>query len=135
MKASIITASVFSASVLALGSSVAPAAADVVERQVTETETTTVSGTVSEISPSSRIVIQSSSGAPKTYTINKSTTFVDEEGNTVTYDQVQGRPVRIYVHETTREEPVVVERVVVSKPAAPRVLQRSETRVETTEED
>lgn len=128
-------ASIIAASMVALGLSVAPARADVVERQITETETTTVTGTVSEITPSSRIVIQSQSGGPKTYTINKSTTFVDEEGNTVTYDQLQGRPVRIYVHETTREEPVVVERVVVSKPVAPRVLQRSETRVETTEED
>ncbi len=128
-------ASIIAASIVALELSVAPARADVVERQITETETTTVTGTVSEITPSSRIVIQSQSGGPKTYTINKSTTFVDEEGNTVTYDQLQGRPVRIYVHETTREEPVVVERVVVSKPVAPRVLQRSETRVETTEED
>ena len=120
---------------------------EVVSRQVTETST--ISGTVSEVMPSSRIVVTSSSGAPTTYTIDKRTVFVDESGNVVSYEQVRGQPVKIYVSES-KEQPVVVERVVLSKPAtttrvieqrtapaAPQVMKRTETRTETTthEED
>jgi hypothetical protein len=106
------------------------------------TETRTVSGTVSDLTPSSRIVVTSSTGAPTTYTLDKRTVFVDESGNVVSYDQVRGQPVKIYVSEN-KEQPVVVERVVVAKPAtrviqtqpAPQVMQRTETRTETTTHD
>lgn len=121
-------------------------AEEVVSHQVTETST--ITGTVSEVQPSSRIVVTSQSGAPTSYTIDKRTVFVDEAGNVVSYDQVRGQPVKIYVSES-KEQPVVVERVVLSKPAsttrvieqrtvpAPQVMKRSETRTETTthEED
>jgi hypothetical protein len=124
-----------------------PALADeTISRQVTETST--ISGTVSDVTPSSRIVVTSSSGAPTTYTLDKRTVFVDETGNVVSYEQVRGQPVKIYVSES-KEQPVVVERVVLSKPAAttrvieqrtvpaPQVMKRTETRSETTthEED
>jgi len=123
-------------SILALGLGVATANAEVVQREVTETRT--VTGTVSEISPSKQIVVRSTSGSPTTYTIDKKTTFVDEQGNVVSYEQVRGQPVRIYVSESTPAQPVVVERVVVSKPVEqPRVMKHTETRVETrtTEDD
>jgi hypothetical protein len=111
------------------------------------TETSTVTGTVSDVTPSSRIVV-TSNGAPTTYTIDKKTVFVDESGNVVSYDQVRGQPVKVYVSEN-KEQPVVVERVVVTKPVtrvieqpapvvqqpAPQVMQRTETRTETKTED
>jgi hypothetical protein len=117
----------------------ASAGADVVSREVTETST--ITGTVSEVTPSSRLVVTTTSGAPATYTIDKKTVFVDEAGNVVSYEQVRGQPVRIFVSES-KEQPVVVERVVVSKPVtrvieqkpAPQVIERTETRTETTEE-
>lgn len=113
------------------------ARADDVTTRVTETRT--ISGTVSDVTPSSRIVVTSSTGAPTTYTLDQKTVFVDEAGNVVSYDQVRGQPVKIYVSEN-KEQPVVVERVVVAKPAtrviqtqpAPQVMQRTETRTETT---
>ena len=58
----------------------------------------------------------------------------------VSYEQVRGQPVKVYVSES-KEQPVVVERVVVSKPTttrviethpAPQAVQRTETRTETT---
>ena len=110
---------------------------EVTSREVTETKT--ISGTVSDLTPSSRIVVTSTTGAPTTYTLDQRTVFVDEAGNVVSTDQVRGQPVKIYVSEN-KEQPVVVERVVVAKPAtrviqtqpAPQVMKRTETRTETT---
>jgi hypothetical protein len=138
-------ARIFALSIATLGLVAASANAEVVSREVRET---TVTGTVSEVTPSSRMVITSSTGAPTTYTIDKKTVFVDEAGNVVSYEQVRGQPVKIYVSES-KEQPVVVERVVLSKPTtstttrvieqrpaapAPQVIQRTETRTETTQE-
>lgn len=137
-------ARIFALSIATLGLVAASANAEVVSREVRET---TVTGTVSEVTPSSRMVITSSTGAPTTYTLDKKTVFVDEAGNVVSYEQVRGQPVKIYVSES-KEQPVVVERVVLSKPTtstttrvieqrpapAPQVMQRTETRTETTQE-
>lgn len=136
-------ARIFALSIATLGLVVASANAEVVSREVHET---TVTGTVSEVTPSSRMVVTSSTGAPTTYTLDKKTVFVDEAGNVVSYEQLRGQPVKIYVSEG-KEQPVVVERVVLSKPvtstttrvieqrpAAPQVIQRTETRTETTKE-
>jgi len=126
-------------SLVTMGAFGGVACADMTRHEVTETST--VTGTVTDVTPSSRIVVTTTSGAPTTYAIDKKTVFVDETGNTVTYDQVRGQPVKVYVSES-REQPVVVERVVVTKPVAriieqpaPQVLQRSETRTETKTED
>lgn len=113
---------------------------EVTSHEVTETKT--ITGTVSDVTPSSRIVVTSTTGAPTTYTLDQRTVFVDEAGNVVSYDQVRGQPVKIYVSES-KEQPVVVERVVVAKPAtrviqtqpAPQVMKRTETRTETTTHD
>lgn len=133
---------VFALSAAAVGLIAGSVGAETISREVTETKT--VTGTVSEVTPTSRIVVTSSTGAPTTYTLDKKTVFVDESGNVVSYEQVRGQPVKIYVSES-KEQPVVVERVVVSKPtttrvieqrpAAPQVLQRTETRTETTHEE
>lgn len=129
-------------SLIGLGLLVASSQAEVMRSETTET--TTYSGTVSEITPSSRIVIKQD-GSPVSYTINKKTTFVDEQGNVVSVNEVRGRPVKIYVTERA-ETPTVVERVVVSRPsttthviekeAPPAVIQqRTETRTRTEVED
>jgi hypothetical protein len=127
-------------SLATLGVFAIPARAQVVSHEVTETKT--VTGTVSDLTPTSSIVVTSPAGAPTTYTIDKKTVFVDQNGNTISYDQVRGQPVKVYVSESKAEEPVVVERVVVTKPVtrvieqpAPQVLQRTETRTETKSED
>lgn len=131
----------FALSAAAVGLLAASAGAEVVSREVTETST--VTGTVSDVTPSSRIVVTSTTGTPTTYTLDKKTVFVDEAGNVVTYEQLRGQPVKIYVSES-KEQPVVVERVVLSKPvtkvieqrpAPPQVIQRTETRTETTTQE
>jgi len=132
----IATMSLVAVGAVAVGALATAVGAEVVSHEVTETST--ITGTVSEVTPSSRIVVTSTSGAPTTYTIDKKTVFVDEAGTVVSYDQVRGQPVKVYVSES-KEQPVVVERVVVTKPvtrvieqpAPPPVIQRTETRTET----
>lgn len=131
----------FRTGALALATSLTIASGALADQLTTRevTETKTISGTVSDVTPSSRIVVTSTTGAPTTYTLDQRTVFVDEAGNVVSYDQVRGQPVKIYVSES-KEQPVVVERVVLSKPAtrvietqpAPQVMKRTETRTETT---
>ena len=132
----IATMSLVAVGAVAVGALATAVGAEVVSHEVTDTST--ITGTMSEVTPSSRIVVTSSSGAPTTYTIDKKTVFVDEAGTVVSYDQVRGQPVKVYVSES-KEQPVVVERVVVTKPvtrvieqpAPPPVIQRTETRTET----
>jgi hypothetical protein len=131
----IATMSLVAVGAVAVGALATAVGAEVVSHEVTETST--ITGTASEVTPSSRIVVTSTSGAPTTYTIDKKTVFVDEAGTVVSYDQVRGQPVKVYVSES-KEQPVVVERVVVTKPvrvieqpAPPPVIQRTETRTET----
>lgn len=114
--------------VFALAAPVVLAAADVVEKQTTE-KTTTYSGTVSEVNPSaSTIMIRSESAtAPTTYTYNKQTTFVDESGNTVTYEAIRNQPVTVYY--TKQGDQMTVSRVVVTRPTGG-VMQRKETTIE-----
>ena len=126
-------------SLVAAGALATAASAQVTTHEVTETKT--VTGTVSDVTPTSRIVVTSTTGSPTTYTIDKKTVFVDEAGNVVSYDQVRGQPVKVYVSES-KEEPVVVERVVVTKPVTrvieqptPQAVQRTETRTETKSEE
>jgi hypothetical protein len=89
--------------------------AEVIEKQTTTT--TTYSGTVSEISPStSTIVVKSeSSPAPVTYNYTKTTTWVDASGNVITSEQVRDSPVT--VHYSNEGDSMVVTKVVASKPS------------------
>jgi hypothetical protein len=140
MKRGIRTMKMTAVALAAVGVLATGASAETMSREVTETKT--ITGTVSDVTPSSRIVVTSTTGAPTTYTIDKKTVFVDESGNVVSYEQVRGQPVKIYVTEN-REQPVVVERVVLAKPTtrvieqktvvapAPQAVQRTETRTET----
>ncbi|HEX9724691.1 MAG TPA: hypothetical protein VGC53_10470 [Vicinamibacteria bacterium] len=104
-------------------------AGEVIEKQTT---TTTYSGTVSDISPSSStIVIKSeSSPAPVTYTFNKTTTWVDASGNVITSEQVRNSPVT--VHYVKEGDSMVVTKVVASKPSTTK--ETTTTTTETTKE-
>lgn len=111
---------------LALGllTSVSPGTA--AAETVTTSKTTTYSGVVSEVNPSSSTIIlkSESSPAPVTYTYTKETTFVDSKGNVVTYETIRNSPVT--VEYTTVDGQTVVRKViqtapVVLVPAAPAV--------------
>ena len=95
---------------------------------VTTTKTTSYSGMVSEINPSSSTIIlkSESSAAPVTYSYSKETTFVDSAGKTVSADMILNSPVTVeYSSEGGR---TVVRRVVQTGPAR----KVTETHTETT---
>lgn len=91
-------------------------AADVVEKETTTT--TTYSGTVSDLSPStSTIVVKSeSSSAPVTYKFSETTTWVDASGNVITSEQVRNSPVTVYYVKDG--DSMIVTKVVASKPSS-----------------
>jgi hypothetical protein len=97
---------------IALTSSIA-FASEVVEK----TTTTTYSGTMSDVSPtSSTIVVKSESAAtPMTYKYTKTTSWVDSAGNVITSEQARNSPVTVYY--ATEGGSTVVTKVVASKPS------------------
>jgi len=106
------------AGALALGSTfvVSTATAEMNERSVTTEKTTTYSGTVSEIDPSSStITIRSETApAPTKYVFTKETVFADPQGHVVSYDAIRNTPVTVYY---TREgDRMIVSKVVTTKP-------------------
>jgi hypothetical protein len=118
------------AGALALGSTVvvSTATAEMTERSVTTEKTTTYSGTVSEIDPSSStITIRSETApAPTKYTFTKETVFADPQGHVVAYDTIRNTPVTVYY---TREgDRMIVSKVVTTKPV---VTEHRETTTET----
>lgn len=109
-----------------------------------ETTTTTYSGTVSEVLPSSStIVLRSEASAPLTkYVFNDRTVWVDSAGNTVKMETVQNQPVTVYYQRDGDQ--MVVTRVVTQKPVtttvisppvvtAPRVIEKKTTTTTTTD--
>lgn len=101
------------------------AQAQVVQKETTE-KTTTYSGTVSEILPSTNTIIIRSESAttPTKYTYTKQTTFVDSDGNIVSQETVKGNPVTVYYSK--EGDSMVVNKVVVTKPAGG-MIQKKET--------
>ena len=102
-------------------------AADVMEKSVTTT--TSYRGTVSEITPSSSTIILKSESAPEPvrYTYTEKTVFVDPQGNTVSREEVRGKPVTIeYMKEGDR---MIVSKVIVA-PSDATVTHRRETTTE-----
>lgn len=75
-----------------------------VNADVITEKTTTYSGTVSEVNPSSStIILRGDAAAPSTYTYNKETVFVDEAGKVVAYDTIKDSPVTVtYTREGDR---------------------------------
>ena len=113
---------------VALGGSVA-VAAEVVERHTTTT--TTYSGTVSEISPSSSTIVVKSETAPEpvTYKFNETTTWVDAAGNVITSEQARNSPVTVYYAK--EGDSTIVTKVVASQPS---VTKQTTTTTETKSE-
>jgi hypothetical protein len=93
------------------------------------TTTTTYSGTVSEMLPSSStIVLRTEPASPPTkYVFNDRTVWVDSAGNTVTMESVRNQPVTVYYQR--EGDQMVVTRVVTQKvvPPAPKVIERRTT--------
>jgi len=109
-----------------LGSVAVGLAADTV---ITE-KTTSYSGVVSEINPSSSTIILKSETAPApvSYNFTKETTFVDAQGNVVSQETIRNAPVTVeYMQEGDR---TIVKRVVVTRPAGS-VTRKEETTTRT----
>ena len=97
----------------------------------TTEKTTTYSGTVSEVNPSSSTIIlrSESSSAPQTYTYNKETIFTDDTGKVVSYDAIKDSPVTI---QYTRDGDRMMVTKVVKEPTT---VQRKTTTTTTTSGD
>ena len=89
----------------------------------TET-TTTYTGVVSEITPSSRIILKSEDSGPKEYVITKKTVFLDAAGQPVAAEIIRGKPVTVVY--SLEGDQLIVSKVLVTKPAAT-VTERTET--------
>ncbi len=115
--------------VLALGIA-APVMAQMDTTTTTTEKTTTYRGVVSEVNPSSSTIILRSEGAsaPRTYTYNKETVFVDPTGKVVSYDTIKDSPVTVSYR--TEGDRMIVTKV---EATGPRVQHR-ETTTTTTEE-
>lgn len=100
----------------------APANADTITEK-----TTTYTGTVTEVNPSSSTIIMRSetATAPTTYTYNKETVFVDEAGKVVAYETLKDSPVTV---QYTRDG----DRMIVTKVTKQPGTVRKETTTTTT---
>jgi hypothetical protein len=88
--------------------------------QVSETTTTTTtggSGTITEYTPGSQIVLKESSG-PKTYRFGKTVTYVTRSGKVLDPDVVKTRikvGVPVHVHYVGTGDNEMVDRVIVDE--------------------
>ena len=95
----------------------------------TTAKTTTYTGVVSEINPKTSTIILRSERAPApvTYNFTKETTFVDAQGNVVSYETIRNAPVTVeYIKEGDR---TIVKRVVATRPGS--VIHKEETTTHT----
>jgi hypothetical protein len=78
------------------------------------TTTTTSDGTVSQFGPDAIVVKSTTSTDPVSYSYSKTTTYVDENGNTVSSETVKsGVPVTIYY--TQDGDKMIATKVIVRK--------------------
>ena len=78
------------------------------------TTTTTSDGTVSQFGPDTIVVKSTTSAAPISYSYSKTTTYVDENGNTVSSETVKsGAPVTVYY--TQDGDKMIATKVIVRK--------------------
>jgi hypothetical protein len=88
--------------------------------QVSETTTTTTtegSGTITEYSPGSQIILKESSG-PRTYRFGKSVTYVTKSGKVLDPDVVKTKVrvgVPVHVHYAGTGDNMMVDRVIVDE--------------------
>jgi hypothetical protein len=127
MKTRVLTSLAAALSLAAIGATMPRAAnAETIETTKQVSSSTTYSGTVSEIAPSSStIVIKSqSSPEPMRYMFNEKTTFVDSSGNMVSQESIRNQPVTVYY--TKDGDQMVVSKVVVTK-QAPAMMEKKTT--------
>ena len=80
----------------------------------TTTSSTVAEGTISDFSPDTIVVRSTTATAPTRYVYRKTTTYVDENGNTVASETVKsGAPVTIYY--TKDGDKMIATKVVVRK--------------------
>jgi len=90
-----------------------PAVAQVRE-ETTKTTTTTTNGTLNEIGPERIVVRTESNTSPLTYSVRKTTTYVDDTGAPVSMETVKsGLP--ITVHYTRDGDALVASKIIVHK--------------------
>lgn len=89
--------------------------AQTAEPATTSTTTTTTSaGTVSDFGPDTIVIKTTTSADPVSYSYTKTTTYVDENGNTVSSETVKsGAPVTVYY--TKDGDKMVATKVIVRK--------------------
>ena len=106
------------------------ASAQLTERTEVTEKTTTYSGTLTEIEPSSSTIVvrKETSAAPVRYTYTKNTTFVDADGRVVSQELIKNSPVTLYY--TKEGDSMIVTKVVTRQPAA--VLEKRTIREEHT---
>ena len=101
------------------------------ETITTTQKTTTYSGVVSDINPSSSTIILKSetAPAPTTYSFTKETVFVDAQGKVVSSETIRNSPVTVeYNKEGDR---TIVRRVVVTRPSGTTRTEETTTHTET----
>ena len=133
MKTRVLTSLAAALSMAAIGATMPRLAnADMVETSKQVTTSTTYSGTVSEIQPSSStIVIKSeSSPQPMRYMFNEKTTFLDASGNVVQQESIRNQPVTVYYQKDGDE--LIASKVIVTK-QAPMLMEKKTTTSTTTE--
>ena len=91
-----------------------PSVAQVVREETTKTTTTTTNGTLNEFGPERIIVRTETNASPLTYSVSKTTTYVDDAGAPVAMETVKsGLP--ITVHYTRNGDALVANKVIVHK--------------------
>jgi len=96
---------------------VAPFAWGQVSETTTTTTTTDASGTITEYTPGSQIILKESSG-PRTYRFGKTVTYVTRSGKVLDPDVVRTRikvGVPVHVHYVGTGNNMMVDRVIVDE--------------------
>ena len=96
---------------------VAPFAWGQVAETTTTTTTTEGSGTITEYTPGSQIILKESSG-PRTYRFGKSVTYVTKSGKVLDPDVVKTKVrvgVPVHVHYVGTGDNMMVDRVIVDE--------------------
>ena len=127
MKTRVLTSLAAVLSLAAIGATMPSVAnAETIETMKQTSSSTTYTGTVSELTPSSSTIVIKSESAPQPmrYTFNEKTTFVDASGATVSQESIRNQPVTVYY--TKDGDNMMVSKVVVTK-SAPSMMEKKST--------
>ena len=105
----------------------AVATADMTRTETSSSSSTTYSGTISDLSPSSSSITIRSQGAaePKVYSFTDKTTWVDQSGHVVTMEQARNQPVTVYYNQDG--DRMLISKVIVQKAPSARVTEEKTT--------